>query len=287
MLNRDRLQRDWLRRCRLDLALGGIEPVDPARVVSCVVDVLTGADPDDRLTRYAESGAGAAQILGQLEHLASALSRRVVDDEPTLSFRSYRQPSACSRALRYPSQSSRRSKLLDPLTGLGNRRRFDIELARILGDVPETKGSPPLVALLDLDGLKRVNDKDGHSAGDALITDFARILAKELPLAGQRYRWGGDEFALITETTEGTVERELSALQIRTSVPAFSWGLAVYGPDGENAAEIVDAADSRLYGQKLSRKASLAELRRAADRTVQIGIALVRRQLDQGPTPGP
>ncbi len=118
-----------------------------------------------------------------------------------------------------------------------------------------------------------------------MITDFARILATRLPLAAQRYRWGGDEFALITETTGATVARELSVLQTDDQVPAFSWGLAVYGLDGEDATRLVDVADARLYAQKLSRKASLTELKNAANRVVQIGFALVRRRLEDGSKP--
>ncbi len=91
---------------------------------------------------------------------------------------------------------AREDSLADGLTGLGNHRAFQEELARQV-TAHEQRGATFSLALLDLDDLKVVNDREGHVAGDDMLRSMARRM-RELARANDRlFRIGGDEFAII------------------------------------------------------------------------------------------
>jgi len=131
--------------------------------------------------------------------------------------------------------------LTDRLTGLGNRRAFDRRLVGVLADA-QRSGRAVWVAVLDLDGLKAINDRHGHSVGDDTLQQLAKALTAELRAGDSAYRVGGDEFmVLLTDTTNA--EAFLARLR-RLGVPAFSAGLAQFPDDGPDP---IGVADRRLY----------------------------------------
>ncbi|MBZ9753504.1 diguanylate cyclase [Deinococcus sp. HMF7604] len=87
----------------------------------------------------------------------------------------------------------------DPLTGLLNRRAFDEELA---GHV--ATGDPFTLALIDLDGLKAVNDSEGHAQGDKLLQVFGQALDAELDEGAAAYRLGGDNLLCCCRSARKT-----------------------------------------------------------------------------------
>jgi hypothetical protein len=89
----------------------------------------------------------------------------------------------------------RREALLDPLTGVNNRRGFDAEAAELVARA-EREGSAIALLLLDLDHFKAVNDKWGHVAGDAALREFTEVVAAELAEGDLMGRLGGEEFAV-------------------------------------------------------------------------------------------
>jgi diguanylate cyclase (GGDEF)-like protein/PAS domain S-box-containing protein len=92
--------------------------------------------------------------------------------------------------------------LLDPLTGVANRRHVEIHLQAALGAF-QRYGWAFGVLFLDVDRLKKVNDTAGHEAGDQVLRMVARTLAASLRPADSFGRWGGEEFvAVVTNTTE-------------------------------------------------------------------------------------
>jgi diguanylate cyclase (GGDEF)-like protein len=145
-----------------------------------------------------------------------------------------------------------RAAVTDPVTGLGNRRRFD---ERLNDEVPPSKhGSPVSVCLLDVDGLKRINDRYGHPIGDlALATVGARLAS-----SGEAFRLGGDEFALLLPGVEPEQARLLVelvlvdlALEAGIDEPIkVSGGIAAYPRDGDTPRGLVDRADEALYHSK-------------------------------------
>ena len=86
--------------------------------------------------------------------------------------------------------------LKDPLTGLGNRRQFHAILERSI-DVVARTGESVLLLLLDIDHFKSINDTHGHLAGDEVLREIARCLARCLRPMDTVARYGGEEFAVI------------------------------------------------------------------------------------------
>ncbi len=142
--------------------------------------------------------------------------------------------------------------LIDPLTGLANRRAFDADLAAALGDRRRTGGL--LLAMVDVDGLKAVNDTFGHSGGDEALQAIAAALRSRVRADDRVYRLGGDEFAVLLTSGDlaalGTrlghhVEAEVPGVgRIRASV-----GIACAEP-GDEPLAITSRADTALYAIK-------------------------------------
>jgi diguanylate cyclase len=84
----------------------------------------------------------------------------------------------------------------DPLTGLANRRQFEVALSRELDRVARA-GEPVLLLVLDIDHFKRVNDVYGHAAGDQVIKSVAEVLLQCVRPMDTVARTGGEEFAII------------------------------------------------------------------------------------------
>jgi diguanylate cyclase (GGDEF)-like protein len=142
----------------------------------------------------------------------------------------------------------------DPLTGLGNYRRFQERLA-VACDEARLSGAPFALCMVDLDDLKALNDRYGHPAGDRVLREVAQHLRRE----GEAFRLGGDEFALLLpDPVEGegvmvarmVVERVVSAAYPHSGEPSVSVGVASFPVHGWTAAELVEAADAALYRAK-------------------------------------
>lgn len=151
----------------------------------------------------------------------------------------------------------------DPLTGLANYRKLldvlDTETERTL-----RTGRPFAVLLLDLDGLKAVNDTYGHLVGSRALCRVADILRFHCRAIDTAARYGGDEFALILpEAREDEAERV--ATRIRETLAAdqehpplsASIGASVYHGEGERVEKLLKEADQNLYAEKARRKESL------------------------------
>lgn len=96
---------------------------------------------------------------------------------------------------------AREDSLLDALTGLGNHRGFQEELARQLEQAARQETSLSLL-LVDVDDLKKVNDEQGHAAGDDLLAAVGRIAMHSIRRGDRAFRVGGDEFALLLPTAD-------------------------------------------------------------------------------------
>ena len=148
----------------------------------------------------------------------------------------------------------------DPLTGLSNRRAFEQALEDRL-DV--TFPEPFSVIMLDVDGLKQVNDARGHAAGDAVLKRVASVLTAHLRQADVVTRWGGDEFVLLMPGTDqvGAVSlaRRVGGTLRDADDPAgaisVSIGTASFPADGTSADGLLAAADRSMYIDKRQRVA--------------------------------
>jgi diguanylate cyclase (GGDEF)-like protein len=151
---------------------------------------------------------------------------------------------------------------IDPLTGLANRRTWDHEVER-QSLRARTTGRSLAIAILDLDHFKRFNDSLGHQAGDALLTEAARVWLERLDERGVLARYGGEEFGILLP--DHTLDEAAELLEtIRAATPGnqtVSIGLAVMQP-GEDAFETVRRADEALYRAKAAGRDRLVVDRR-------------------------
>jgi diguanylate cyclase (GGDEF)-like protein len=147
----------------------------------------------------------------------------------------------------------------DPLTGLPNRRAWELELDRALAHASRSD-EPLSLAVIDIDNFKDINDQRGHAEGDSLLIETARRWSKGLRAADVLARIGGDEFALLTPAcTEHDAAAVIARMRTRTPTPySCSVGLAAW--DGtETAQRLLQRADAALYHAKRNGRDRIAQ----------------------------
>lgn len=155
--------------------------------------------------------------------------------------------------------------LTDPLTGLKNRRSFDITLAAEIASA-RTSGKPMSLIMADIDHFKSINDRYGHPAGDDVLKWFSRILSANMKGRDTVARYGGEEFAIILPQTSLGNATTLAS-QIRKQLEGLFWKkpgapntmlrvTASFGvaevSDGEGTSSLLQRADAKLYESKSS-----------------------------------
>ncbi|MCZ7684975.1 MAG: diguanylate cyclase [Sandaracinaceae bacterium] len=154
---------------------------------------------------------------------------------------------------------------IDDLTGLLQRRRFDRELERLVL-AAQTAGEPLGMLVMDLDGLKAINDAHGHLFGAHAISEAGRLIGTLLPRDAIAGRFGGDEFVAaapgrgIDETSElgarivaGVRERRFDkdGVELRLGI---SIGAAAFPDHAEDALALFARADEAMYAAKRAGK---------------------------------
>jgi diguanylate cyclase (GGDEF)-like protein len=169
------------------------------------------------------------------------------------------QAAAVEELVRTRSRELESQANTDPLTGLGNLRNLQSELSHML-EIQKRYGHPFGVLLMDIDGLKRVNDSQGHQAGDRLLMQVAMALQRSIRSVDVAARLGGDEFCVLAPEQESAAavllaERLASAVADEVSIPAdppvgLSIGVVSCPEHGEDAEALIDAADRAMYRAK-------------------------------------
>ena len=155
----------------------------------------------------------------------------------------------------------RQASLTDPLTGLYNRRGFELLAAQALRTCRRQR-VPATIVYFDLDGLKEVNDTRGHRAGDELIVRGADLLARTFRDSDVVARLGGDEFAALLPGSDGAdgIDRVLARLDAALAADglvSFSLGAASVAVDGDaDLATLLSEADGAMYEDKRSKRAA-------------------------------
>jgi diguanylate cyclase (GGDEF)-like protein/PAS domain S-box-containing protein len=144
----------------------------------------------------------------------------------------------------------------DPLTGLGNYRSLlqvlDTEVRR-----SDRTRRPFAVLLLDLDGLKKVNDRYGHTVGSRALCRLGDVLRVHCRAIDTAARYGGDEFAVVLPESTAAAARVVAS-RIREQLArdneqpplSVSTGVAEYSQGGQTIEDLLRAADRELYGMK-------------------------------------
>ena len=159
-------------------------------------------------------------------------------------------------SLRLRANEYHKLAMVDPLTGLYNRRFAELRLAAEV-DRSKRYGHPLTVLVLDLNDFKQINDRYGHLAGDVVLKEFGNRLCRSIRVSDLAVRMGGDEFLVIlpecpAEQIPGLLTR-MANLEVNfrgTTIPVrFSAGIAGFGPL-ETAEQMLERADQALYAHK-------------------------------------
>lgn len=141
----------------------------------------------------------------------------------------------------------------DPLTGCFNRRVF----RDLVDDLRRGNGAQEgTVVMVDMDGLKAINDREGHAAGDAAIRVIADVIRSRTRNTDLAVRWGGDEFLVVLpglSEAEGTARRDQIAAGIADGGLSASTGVAAYG-ETVDIMSAVETADAAMYADKARRR---------------------------------
>lgn len=172
-----------------------------------------------------------------------------------------------SDALRGQLENGLQAAVLDPLTGIHNRRFAQVFLNRMI-DQAEADGSSFAVMIADLDHFKAVNDTYGHAVGDRVLAGSAAVMKEVLPAGAMIARLGGEEFLIAVPDTSladvralawwlGQTVREMSVDLKESCDPlrvTVSIGATLVHParrrEGLNAEALIDQADKALYNSK-------------------------------------
>jgi len=163
------------------------------------------------------------------------------------------------RAKRYDEMQ--KQAVIDPLTGLMNRRQMEVVLATEAERC--TRYAFPLsLVMMDLDHFKRINDTHGHATGDAVLKAFAQLLIHGTRRVDHLFRYGGEEFLAVlphipkenakiyAERIRRTTAENLHAAAGLDSPRTVSLGIACMPADGDSIEAVLEAADRALYAAK-------------------------------------
>lgn len=151
----------------------------------------------------------------------------------------------------------------DGLTGLGNRYSFDQTLSRQFQFLahPDDE-TQQLLAIIDLDGLKHINDHHGHAAGDELLMTLSRALDELKHENIACFRLGGDEFAIVAKKEQeqrlrhALAEIEHNLARLGYPRTGLSYGIA-YAHECATPSDLFNFSDQRMYKNKIAKKRAL------------------------------
>jgi diguanylate cyclase (GGDEF)-like protein len=161
-------------------------------------------------------------------------------------------------------EESRQLALVDPLTGIYNRRGFTA-LGTHVREIARRQQRAVHLLLIDLDRFKRINDTFGHAIGDEALVEFGQILTATFRKSDVVARTGGDEFCVLLMEPDEGIQTALARLRqnvddsnaagTRSYRLAFSVGIARAMPDeDESIHALVEMADEAMYEEKRRRE---------------------------------
>jgi diguanylate cyclase (GGDEF)-like protein len=234
----------------------------PTFVKSMVMVPIRKLDPIGAIGNYwAHERQPSEQEVSLLQALADATS--IAMEHIQIYAELERRVRDRTAELEKVNEEIRQLSLTDDLTGVTNRRGFYL-LAEPALDAARRNDRPCLLGFIDVDGLKLVNDEQGHVVGDALITDVAQVLRAMLRQSDILARMGGDEFCVLVTDPEADpadlraqlVEalRCFNETEARPYRLSTSFGLMrVPATDFRTVDELLARADALMYEEKKAR----------------------------------
>lgn len=174
---------------------------------------------------------------------------------------------AMYHAVKYGADELFKLATRDSLSGLANRSLFYDRLRHGIATA-KRESRRVGVLMIDMDGLKPINDQYGHKAGDAAIKEIARRLANATRQSDTVARLGGDEFGIVLTEIEDRESARIAALRIaekcdgsmmfegKPMAIGISLGTAIFPDDGDQPDTLLERADRLMYDSKRERKLS-------------------------------
>lgn len=290
--SRDELAKQWLVRLIERASLDEIRELPTERIARELPELITGivdsiaeegADPFNLSKEQAARAASLAGFRGggrearavdvardiaALQTVLLHALREDLEDDPVGFAEAAEQLVEATAAIQAEAMEAHvqsRSRELesqantDPLTGLGNLRALQRQLANLL-DVHKRYRHPFAVLLMDIDGLKRINDSHGHPAGDRVLMQVAMSLRRSIRSVDTAARIGGDEFCVLLpeqdlKSAAKLAARLATAVEEEVAAPGeppvtISIGVAASPEHGDEAEALIDTADRAMYRAK-------------------------------------
>jgi diguanylate cyclase (GGDEF)-like protein len=290
--SRDELAKAWLVRLIERASLDEIKELPTDRIARELPDLIsdilgTVADANGNPYELSEEQAGRAAALAALRSgretsagdvardvaalqgvLVRALREELADRDPERFAEAVErladatgaiQAAAAEELIRRRSREIEAQANTDALTGLGNLRHLQRQIAHLVA-VHKRYGRPFAVLMLDIDGLRRINDGHGRPAGDRVLMQVGMALKRSTRSVDLAARLGGDEFCVLapeqaSEAAMTLAKRLASAVQDEVASPGeppvgLSIGVAACPSHGSDAETLIDAADRAMYRAK-------------------------------------
>ena len=246
------LRKDFSPIVILDRSMPGMDGLELCR------EIRSGEYPGYVYIMLCTSHDSEDEILGGLRAGADDyLSKRASGTQLIARLATARRIIALEQSLKHVIEERRRMAMTDALTGCYNRRYFMNHLRREMKRSRRSAGDLAL-AVLDIDHFKHINDRFGHSSGDAVLVEFARRIQQALPRETDWCaRLGGEEFAVVLAETDlagaqvvgETMRRAVSATPVRTAAGSIDVTVSV----GVSSVEIFADRDAATVEQLLRR----------------------------------
>lgn len=155
--------------------------------------------------------------------------------------------------------------LIDELTGVANRRQFDLMLERFCQKYERRDSGCFALLYVDLDRFKAINDNHGHRAGDFYLIELARRIKQAIRGGDVFARWGGDEFAILLDNpSQASIDHVVKRVQELAEQPVMwrdtelqlgaSIGVVKFPEDGTTSESLLGIADQKMYHNKKKRR---------------------------------
>jgi diguanylate cyclase (GGDEF)-like protein len=233
---------------------------DQARRVAALASLRSGRETSARDVARDVAALQAVLIRALREEFAEKEPERFAEAvEHLVDATGAIQAAAAEELIRRRSRELESQANTDALTGLGNLRHLQKQIAHLLA-VQKRYGHPFGVLLMDIDGLKRINDAHGHPAGDRVLMQVAMSVQRSIRNVDVAARIGGDEFCVLApeqaaEATATLAGRLAAAVREEVASPddppvSLSIGVASCPSHGSDAETLIDTADRAMYRAK-------------------------------------